>query len=210
MAIKDRILNIKDEDYFKKVNLHVHSNCSDGLVDFDRQIELAHKLGLSMISITDHNTVDGYKTSKYKDDEILIRGVEFDCIESYCFIHILGYGVDIENEELKKFYAKNDIEKSENIRRLLYSRNTKEVIKAIHASGGIAVLAHPCCYWVISLDRLVKKLISYGLDGIETYYPYKRFRKIVKFHSRRTPFKLAKKYNLIQTGGLDNHEEIYC
>ena len=48
----------------------------------------------------------------------------------------------------------------------------------------------------------IKKI---GLDGIETYYPYDRFRGIVKFSSRKLPFELAKKYNLIQTGGSDEH-----
>ena len=209
MDTKDRILNIKKENYFKKANLHIHSNCSDGEEDFDSLIEQAHTLGLEHISITDHNTVEGYKNSKYKDDSILIKGVEFDCFEGYCYIHILGYGIDIENEKLKELYAKNKFQSSGNFRRIIYSRNAKRTIEAIHSAGGIAVLAHPCCYWAINLDRFVKKLISYGLDGIEVYYPYNRFRKIVKFHSRRAPFKIAQKYNLIITGGLDNHEKLY-
>ena len=33
-------------------------------------------------------------------------------------------------------------------------------------AGGIAVWAHPACCWCLSMDRMAKKLISMGLDGI--------------------------------------------
>ena len=52
------------------------------------------------------------------------------------------------------------------------------------------------------------KLVNFGLDGIETIYPYDRFRGIIKFSSRKLPFELAKKYNLIQTGGSDEHGKL--
>ena len=120
-------------------------------------------------------------------------------------LHILGYGIDIENEELNSLCAKNESETKNDVIRLLKSRHPKRVIKAIHSSGGIAVLAHPCCCNVINLDDFVKHLYSLGLDGIETHYPYNRFRGILKFSSRHLPYKIAKKYSLIQTGGTDEH-----
>jgi len=52
---------------------------------------------------------------------------------------------------------------------------------------------------------LVKNLVKLGLDGIEVYYPYARHRKIVKFHTAKTVDKLGDKYNLIKTGGTDEH-----
>ena len=51
--------------------------------------------------------------------------------------------------------------------------------------------------------------MKHGLDGIEVYYPYPRFRKIVKFHSSKDVKRIADKYpELIQTGGTDFHGEI--
>jgi len=88
---------------------------------------------------------------------------------------------------------------------LFQSRHPKKVIDAIHNAGGIAVLAHPCCCFVINLDNYVKKLKKLGIDGIEIHYPYTRFRGLVKFSSRHLPQKLALKYNLIPTGGSDEH-----
>lgn len=198
--------NLTKEDYLSgKVNLHIHSNYSDGKADFKEIIDSAKKNGYKLISITDHNTVEGHK--KYKD-EILITGAEFDCWFGYVFIHLLAYGIDVKNPALAPFLAKTKAETEGDIIRLFARRNVPKLIKAIHEAGGIAVLAHPACYWAISLEGLVKRLIKYGLDGIEVYYPYPRFRKIVKFHSSKDVKKIADKYpQLIQTGGSDFHGE---
>ena len=198
--------NLTEADYKSgKVDLHIHSNYSDGKADFKEIIDSAKSKGYRLISITDHNTVEGHK--KFQD-EILIPGVEFDCWFGYVFIHLLAYGIDVNHPELESFMAKTAAETKDEITRLFSRRNVKKLIAAIHAAGGIAVLAHPACYWAISLERLVKKLISYGLDGIEVYYPYPRFRKIVKFHSSKDVIKIAEKYpQLIRTGGTDFHGE---
>ena len=198
--------NLTKEDYLSgKVNLHIHSKYSDGKADFKEIIDNKKKNGYKLISITDHNTVEGHK--KYKD-EILITGAEFDCWFGYVFIHLLAYGIDVENPAIAPFLAKTKAETEGDIIRLFARRNVPKLIKAIHEAGGIAVLAHPACYWAISLESLVKRLIKHGLDGIEVYYPYPRFRKIVKFHSSKDVKKIADKYpQLIQTGGTDFHGE---
>lgn len=208
MDIKDLFLNFKKEDFYSKVNLHIHSNFSDGKENFDSLVEEAKSLGMKFISITDHNTLEGYKNSKYKNDPILIPGVEFDCFFRMSLLHILGYGVDIENEELKKICARNEKETKDDICRLFKSRHPKRVIEAIHKAGGIAVLAHPCCCNVFSLFDFVKRLKNYGLDGIEVFYPYDRFRGVLKFSSRNLPFKIAEKLDLIKTGGTDEHKNL--
>ena len=208
MDIKELFSTFKKEDFYNKVNLHIHSNYSDGKIDFDELILQAKKLNMKYISITDHNCVEGYKNSKYKDDPILIKGVEFDCFYRMSLLHILGYGIDIENIELNKLCAKNELEQKNDLIRLFKSRHPKKVIKAIHNAGGIAVLAHPCCCNVLFLRDFVKRLKKYGLDGIEVYYPYDRFRGIIKFSSRNYPFEIAKELNLIKTGGSDEHSSL--
>ena len=199
---------LKETDFLSgKVNLHIHSTYSDGKASFEEIIKQAKAKGYKLISITDHNTIEGHKIFK---DDILIPGVEFDCWINHIFIHLLAYNIDVTNEELQQFMAKTKAETEGDFIRLFSKRNVPKLIKAIHNAGGIAVLAHPACYWAISLERLVKKLIKYGLDGIEVYYPYPRFRKIVKFHSSKDVMKIANKYpQLIKTGGTDFHGEIF-
>lgn len=196
--------NLTEEDFKnKKVDLHIHTTCSDGEGDYNQIVKSAKEKGYELIAITDHNTVEAHK---HIQNEILITGVEFDCWVGYVFIHLLAYGIDINHPSIYPFLAKNKAETEGVLIRLLPKRNIKKLIKAIHEAGGIAVLAHPACCWALSLERLVKKLIKYGLDGIETFYPYPRFRKFAKFHSAKDVLKIAEKYpNLIKTGGTDFH-----
>lgn len=200
--------NLKEEDFLSgKINLHIHSNCSDGKADFYNIVQSAKNKGYKLISITDHNTIEGYKTVK---DEILMSGVEFDCWFCGVFIHLLAYNFDINNPEIAQFMAKTKQETEGDLVRLFSRRNVPELIQAIHNAGGIAVLAHPACYWAINIEHFIKKLISVGLDGIEVYYPYPGFRKIVKFHTASKIKKIADKYpQLIKTGGTDFHGKIF-
>lgn len=205
--MKERFINFKKEDFFKNVNLHIHSKYSDGKTEFSELINQAKKLDLKCFSITDHNTVEGYKKFGSIPKE-MVTGIEFDCYFDLNLPHILGYGIDVYDEELNKLTSKFQEGLFEIPKRILKSRNPKTVIDAIHKAGGIAILAHPCCYWCFNLDKFIKKLVDMGLDGIEVYYPYNRLTRIAKFHSRKTVKKLAEKYNLIITGGQDQHKNL--
>lgn len=200
--------DLTEQDFLSgKVNLHIHTNYSDGKADFKKVLDNAKKNGYKLISITDHNTVEGHK---HYQDEILVTGVEFDCWFGYVFIHLLAYNIDVNHPSLCPFLAKTKAETEGDLIRLFARRNVPELIKAIHEAGGIVVLAHPACYWAISLERLVKKLMKHGLDGIEVFYPYPRFRKFVKFHSAKDVRKIADKYpQLLKTGGTDFHGEVF-
>ncbi|MBE7077666.1 MAG: PHP domain-containing protein [Clostridiales bacterium] len=77
----------------------------------------------------------------------------------------------------------------------------KEAIECIHELGGIAVLAHPGRITMTFLERenLIEELISYGLDGIESYYTTHTEEETAYFLA------LAKKRGLLTTGGSDTH-----
>jgi len=57
MDIKELFKSFKSSDFFDKVNLHIHSNVSDGLCDFDDLILQAQKLNMKYIALTDHNSI---------------------------------------------------------------------------------------------------------------------------------------------------------
>lgn len=202
-SCKEIIANYERKDYENNlVNLHIHTKFSDGKADAQDIIRLAKEKGYKKIAICDHNTVDAHKIYK---DEILIPAVEFDVWCGYVFMHLLAYGIDVENQDLQQFFAKNKKETESDWVRIFAKRDIKKLISSIHNAGGIAVLAHPACCWAINLERFVKKLISYGLDGLEVYYPYKRHRGIIKFHTSKSVEHIADKYNLLKTGGTDLH-----
>lgn len=200
--IRELIKSFDPIEYFDYVNLHIHSKFSDGKAEFEDIIQQAKELGYKKIAICDHNTVEGHKLYQ---DEVLIPAVEFDCWCGYVFLHLLAYGIDVNNPVLDEFMAKSKSETEADIVRIFAKRDIKRLINAIHEAGGIAVLAHPACCWALNLDKFVGKLVSYGLDGIEVHYPYRRHRAIIRFASLRQIKDIAEKYNLIITGGTDCH-----
>lgn len=204
---KELIKSFTKEDYKNGVNLHVHSTFSDGGVNVIDLVTQAKQKGLKYIAITDHNTLNAYLQTDILKEEIVIPAIEFDCWYGTVFMHMLGYGVDVNNKELQALCAKTKRgTEADWVRIFSFDKHPKKLINAIHNAGGIAVLAHPaCCFTLTGLDRLVKNLVKLGLDGIEVYYPYPRHRKIVKFHTVASVEKIADKYNLIKTGGTDEH-----
>lgn len=72
----------------------------------------------------------------------------------------------------------------------------EEAIKLIKDAGGIPVLAHP---YTLNNDELILKFIDWGLEGLEIYYP-EHSQAMINFY-----LGLAKKYNLLITGGSDCH-----
>ena len=200
--IRELIKSFQPLDYFDFVNLHIHSKYSDGKADFEDIIRQAKELGYHKIAICDHNTIEGHK---HFQDDVLIPAVEFDCWCGYVFMHLLAYGIDVNNPVLDEFMAKTKKETEADIVRIWARRDVKKLINAIHEAGGIAVLAHPACCWALNLDKFVGKLVSYGLDGIEVHYPYRRHRAIIRFATLRQIKDVAEKYNLIVTGGTDCH-----
>jgi predicted metal-dependent phosphoesterase TrpH len=78
--------------------------------------------------------------------------------------------------------------------------NADEIIAYIHKANGLAVLAHPLRYntWD-EIDDMLVNLKSCGLDGMEVYYYNHNEEQQKKLLS------LAKKYNLLRSGGSDFH-----
>lgn len=84
-----------------RADLHCHTTYSDGSVDPKNLIELAIKMGLNAIAITDHDTVDAYKIAvphAKKHNFLLGTGVEFSCEFKKQSIHVLGYDFSLQNE----------------------------------------------------------------------------------------------------------------
>ncbi|MFW6263887.1 MAG: PHP domain-containing protein, partial [Thermotogota bacterium] len=77
----------------------------------------------------------------------------------------------------------------------------KRAIELIHKAGGIAVMAHPYQTKLDgeALDKLVRELVSYGLDGIEVFYSQHTPEQIAQYAD------YAAKYKLIATAGSDFH-----
>jgi len=204
------IENFRKEDYKNTVNLHIHSCFSDGKAMPQDIVKQAKEKGLRYIAISDHNTLDAYLKTDILKEDMVIPAIEFDCWYKTVFYHLLAYEMDVNSKSIKPFLAKKENETKKDIVRLFsFHRHPKKLIKAIHEAGGLAVLAHPACCTTLNLDKFVKTLVSFGLDGLEVYYPYPaKISKLLKFTKIEEVEKIADKYGLIKTGGTDFHGKV--
>lgn len=89
----------------KIIDLHIHTNVSDGALSPKEVIDLAEKNGARVIAITDHDTIDAYNDELFDYAEsknmILIPAVEISTKTNKCGIHVLGYNFDLNNQNLK-------------------------------------------------------------------------------------------------------------
>ncbi|NPV28290.1 MAG: PHP domain-containing protein [Firmicutes bacterium] len=80
-------------------DLHVHSTASDGTLTPEEIVNQAVQSGLSAISLTDHDTVDGIysalRTATGKDLE-LVPGIELNTDWEGIEVHILGYYIEFQ------------------------------------------------------------------------------------------------------------------
>lgn len=243
-----------------RADLHMHSVFSDGTDEVSAIVAKSRAVGLSLISLTDHDTVKGVASALKEGEKQGIKvlpGIEMSTY-AVCEVHILGYNIDINNDRLvtrlaeiegqrhdrikailsnlKKYNIELDEEKifdrvgtvgrmhiakqllakghcqtiTEAFDRYLGEKGIAYVpskritplegVKLIKAAGGIAVVAHPLIFCQKGrLDDLIGGLKTYGLDGLEVYYPTHTLEDTAMLYD------YAKKNRLIATGGTDYH-----
>lgn len=89
----------------KQVDLHIHTLYSDGAYTPSQIIARAKDMGLEIISITDHDTVDGLEEAIEVGKELgieVIPGVELSSNINGTDIHILGYFINWRDEDFRE------------------------------------------------------------------------------------------------------------
>lgn len=90
-----------DELEIRNINLHIHSKYSDGVLNPKSIIEKAIYGNIDLISITDHDTVEAYRHLSVSHIPLrIIPGIEISSTWKGDDVHILGYGIDINNSDL--------------------------------------------------------------------------------------------------------------
>ena len=85
---------------WRKWDLHIHSNASDGSASPEEIIEEAKAKGLSVIALTDHHTVkniDQIKEIAKNEGITVISGIEFRSEYGSKSVHFIGYFPDYYN-----------------------------------------------------------------------------------------------------------------
>jgi 3',5'-nucleoside bisphosphate phosphatase len=86
-----------------RIDLHTHSNRSDGTDSPTELVENAKAAGLDVVAITDHDSTEGWEEAAAAAQRVgitLVRGIEISTRLDGKSIHLLGYGFDPHDEAL--------------------------------------------------------------------------------------------------------------
>ncbi|MCW2278920.1 PHP domain-containing protein [Heliophilum fasciatum] len=84
-----------------RIDLHLHSRASDGVQSPMEILQAAVRHQVSVMALTDHETVDGYCEVQQTAATLglkLIAGVELLVYHDEWEVHLLGYGMDVQNQ----------------------------------------------------------------------------------------------------------------
>jgi predicted metal-dependent phosphoesterase TrpH len=87
-----------------KIDLHTHSNSSDGTLAPRDMVTLALREGISCIALCDHDTTEGideFKAAAQGTELCAIGGIELSVSWNTGTCHIIGLDFDIKNQELQ-------------------------------------------------------------------------------------------------------------
>ncbi len=88
------------------VDLHMHTSHSDGFFSPAEIVRLAKDKGLETISITDHDSLNGFKAAFEEGKKLgveVIPGLEISSDLGDREVHILAYFIEPDNEELERY-----------------------------------------------------------------------------------------------------------
>jgi hypothetical protein len=80
-----------------RIDLHTHSNRSDGTDSPAELVERAACLGMDVVALTDHDAMDGWAEAVAAGERCgvqVLPGVEISCRYAGAGVHLLGYLVD--------------------------------------------------------------------------------------------------------------------
>lgn len=88
--------------------MHTHTTASDGLHSPTDVVNMAKAAGLAGVAITDHDTIAGVREALEAGKAVglhVVPGIEVSTDGGKQDIHILGYGIDIEDPLFRSFAA---------------------------------------------------------------------------------------------------------
>ncbi len=162
------------------IDLHSHTNKSDGTLSPSELVDLAAEKGITILAVTDHDTVEGIEEAINRAKEIdedpssvrrapkVIPGIEFSTDWNGRDVHVVGLGIDHHNKEF--------VDSLQNFLDSREGRNRKMAEKLKEVGIGISYdglrKMFPGC--VLTRAHFAKYLYEYGYvrsthDAFERY-----------------------------------------
>lgn len=139
---------------YSRADLHIHTTFSDGSASPEAVVaHVARHTDLTVIAVTDHNTIAGAQAAARIAPDY---GIEV----------VVGAEISTRSGHLLALFLQDPIPAH---------RPVAETIAAIHAQGGLAIPAHPASMLMPSLGRTVLRhapavtTTGWSIDGLETF-----------------------------------------
>ena len=164
------------------VDLHVHSNASDGTFSPSQVVELAKNAGLDAFALTDHDTTAGVPEALEKGRDLNIEaipGIEVSSSFDGTEIHILGLFVNSDDPVLAAMLEKMRISRD---------RRNEKMLENL-AADGISFTKEELCGdnpdTIITRAHIAHALVAKGIcSGMD-----QAFKKYLQYGGRYCPQK---------------------
>ena len=103
------------------IDLHLHTTASDGLLTPSELVRQARAAGLSIFSITDHDTTAGADAARVPAREAgleLVPGIEITAVADGRDVHVLGYFIDTASPRLREFLVQQRDDRLRRVREM--------------------------------------------------------------------------------------------
>lgn len=180
------------------MDLHLHSFYSDGQWSPVQLLEEAKRKGMQVISITDHDQVEGYKQGYDYAMELgihLVPGIELNTDGEDGELHILGYNIYVNHPTLVahiEWRKKDRLEWGKEIIRLLNKQGYTIDLSSclIRVGSGVLVRTH-----------IADELVGRGYFGSQQAAYDSLLKKGAPCFVERSPFSAVDAIDLIHQAG---------
>ncbi len=131
------------------VDLHLHSTASDGHLAPEAVVERAARAGLSAMALTDHDTIAGVPAAVEAGERLgvhVVGGCEFSVSAPWGEMHLLGYFLPGESEDLDAFLVRcrtDRVRRAQEMVRLLQGMGVTIAFDDVLAAAGGGALGRP-------------------------------------------------------------------
>jgi predicted metal-dependent phosphoesterase TrpH len=149
-----------------KIDLHMHSNYSDGELTPEALVERAREAGLEVIALTDHDTTAGLaraRNAAEREGMTLINGIEFSTRWGKVGVHVVGLGLDADSAELQQVIAAQQqarTERNATIAARLEKLGLRDAYSRVQALAGGSQVGRPHFAQLLLDDGLVNSVAS--------------------------------------------------
>jgi len=158
-----------------KVDLHLHTYFSDGILDPVTLVKRANERSVTLLAITDHDCLDALPLALPVASSFgmtLVSGVEFNTEYEHQEVHILGYGFDTHNARMLEGLRNQREDRAHRFKKMLDKLNELGFPlheKRVYELAGRGALGRPHLALALieakvvkTVDEAFRKYLGYG------------------------------------------------